>query len=446
MSAQICQTMALLMRSTCCHAIKNRSCLHKAVLLHVASSGVCVPWAPACHKRAYSLDPIFSGPGCPTLGTSSQQACAEKTPPSSSVTHRNLSAVAVQDQRCPTSRYDFLDLGETETNTKRIQARKNRKYLIADPDLAALVTEYLRPKDDKTIFFECNPGPGVLTRTLLNTGAQRVVALEGDKFFLRDLQELEGRLDGQLDVVHCDFFKMDPFGVGSVNPPAMFTDILFTHLGISKTAWTDDIPVKIFGIMPQNKERGLLLKMIYALFEQLSFYTYGRVELNLFISEKEYVKLLSQPGDMQNYRACSVLWQMACEIELLHKEPRGSFLMSSSKAKKCDKDNLCLVRLRPRADLFSAGLTPFNAPALLMMVKQCLVKRKIKLIDRLNPWSPDSGSKLLSEMGMQEDVLTGHVFPEEYLRLFQLMDKSQDFNQSWLYKEMLENTERNGWC
>lgn len=50
-----------------------------------------------------------------------------------------------------------------------------------------------------------------------------------------------------------------------------------------------DIPIKVVGFLPQNKERSLLLKMVYALFERLSIYRYGRIELNLFMSEKEYL-------------------------------------------------------------------------------------------------------------------------------------------------------------
>lgn len=55
------------------------------------------------------------------------------------------------------------------------------------------------------------------------------------------------------------------------------------------SCFTVDIPVKVVGILPHGNERSLLLKMVYALFERLSVYRYGRIELILFMSEREYL-------------------------------------------------------------------------------------------------------------------------------------------------------------
>lgn len=96
MSAQICRLLELVVHSGCCQSIKSRSCLHKAVLAPVGPSGFWAPGLPVLHKRSYSLDSLSSGPGRPTLGHSSQQPHTDRTSPSSALTHRNLSAVAVR--------------------------------------------------------------------------------------------------------------------------------------------------------------------------------------------------------------------------------------------------------------------------------------------------------------------------------------------------------------
>lgn len=95
MSTQFCRVVEL-MRSACCQTLRNRSCLRRAVLAPDSSSALCVPGIPGIQRRAYSLDSLSSGPGRPTFSLVSQQHCAERVPPSSALTHRNLSAVAVQ--------------------------------------------------------------------------------------------------------------------------------------------------------------------------------------------------------------------------------------------------------------------------------------------------------------------------------------------------------------
>ncbi|XP_064411957.1 dimethyladenosine transferase 2, mitochondrial [Latimeria chalumnae] len=367
---------------------------------------------------------------------------------------RNLSVFAgsLKGQHRHLSRFDFLDIGDVEELTAKALACRSLRRFIINPDLARIVVDHLDTdlSDSGTVIFECNPGPGVLTKTMLNAGAHRVVALESDKTFLPELQSLENSLDGQLEVVHCDFFKLDPIGHGPMRPPAMYSEKLFTDLGISELSWAADVPVKVVGILSQRNERNMLWKLIYALYERISIYRYGRIELNMFISEKEYKKLTAKPGNLRYYHALGVLWQMACDIQLLHKEPWSSFVTTSKTGTLAiqrsilPNDHLCLVRMTPHRDLFSRSLTTANSATLVLMLKQCLAKRKAKLLDRLDSWSPGSGHKILAQLELPEDIITGHVYPEEYKRLFEVMEQSEEFSQSWLYEEVLENTKTIG--
>ncbi|CAI5770636.1 dimethyladenosine transferase 2, mitochondrial [Podarcis lilfordi] len=337
-----------------------------------------------------------------------------------------------------------------EAETTRLVAEKARappplRRFIACPDLARAVASSLqsgrRSEGPETVVLECEPGPGVLTRTLLNAGAH-VIALESNKSFVPDLESLKEKADGQLEVVHCDFFRLDPMGIGSLKPPFMYSERLFENLGILTVPWTADVPLKVIGIVPQRKERNLIWKLLYALYERSSIYKYGRTELNLFVSEKEYKTLVAKPGETRIYQPLSVLWQTACDIQLLRMEPWPSFLTNSKngglsipKSVLLQNDHLCLIRLTPRKNLFTDSLTTSNSRIFVVMVKQCLAKSKTKLIDKLNLWSSQGGKELLRQLEIPENITTGSLYPEQYKSLFEIMEQANEFDQSWLYDE-----------
>ncbi|KAM4771725.1 dimethyladenosine transferase 2, mitochondrial isoform 1-T2 [Rhinophrynus dorsalis] len=357
---------------------------------------------------------------------------------------RGMSAVAGQKK----SHLCALDMQDINNELKTAESFRQFRRFIADPGLAKTVLNCLQTWDQREggpLIIECNPGPGVFTRTLLDAG-YRVVALESSNAFLPFLQVLQNRVDGQLQVVHCDFFRLDPFGQGTMQPPAMYSDALFESLGVSEVPWTADVPIKVFVMVSQKNENCFLWKHIYNLYERMSIYKYGRIELNMFLSEKQYKRITSPPGDMRNYRALSVLYQAACDIQLLHMEPWSSFLTPSRfrgtavlKSVLVPNDHFCLVRLTPRKDLFNDRFTTEKAEKFIIMIRQYLAKRKAKLIDRVNSWDPGNGEMLLKQLEIPEDVVTGNIYPEQYIRLFEAMEHTEEFNKSWMFDELLEN-------
>ncbi|TRY65773.1 hypothetical protein DNTS_029333 [Danionella cerebrum] len=390
---------------------------------------VTKPTTVSISRRSYSLDSLSSG------SRKSHTNKSECLSPSIRGCQRNLSAVAlpVAAQFYPPRCHHPLDLGDVESNTQKAMVCRNTRTFIVDPALATTLANLLgRDIDEgKAVIFEVNPGPGVFTRALLNRGAQRVVALESNRHFLPDLQELESNLDEKLDLVHCDFFRLDTNSTEELRPSAMTMKKIFSDLGISE----------IFAIIDRKYEQNLLWRFIYNLFDRYSFYYYGRLELIIFITQKQYMALVAPTRNYVHYLAYSVLAQMACDIELLHEEPLSSFLITNGNSvKKHLNQNLCMVRITPRKDLFSGVLTPLNSSTLVMMVKQCLVKRKSLLMKHIDSWSPGMGFRMISKLGYPYDVKTGDVSPNDYKLLFEMMKQSGNFGYSWLFMEKWQRT------
>jgi 16S rRNA (adenine1518-N6/adenine1519-N6)-dimethyltransferase len=84
-----------------------------------------------------------------------------------------------------------------------LSARKSfGQHFLLDLNLTRKIARLAGPLAGETVI-EVGPGPGGLTRALLEAGA-RVVAIEADARFLPLLQSLADRAGGRLEVIHAD--------------------------------------------------------------------------------------------------------------------------------------------------------------------------------------------------------------------------------------------------
>ncbi|KAM4040583.1 dimethyladenosine transferase 2, mitochondrial [Anomaloglossus baeobatrachus] len=339
---------------------------------------------------------------------------------------------------------------EDSTDLKIAESCRHFRRFIVDPGLINSIVECLAPRGcsrTAPVIMECNPGPGLLTQALLDAG-HKVIALESNSDFLPSLERLQRNASGQLKVVHCDFFRIDPWSEGLVQPPSMYSSILMKNVNITEVPWASDVPLKVFLMLGPKKERISLWRQIYSLYERLSVYRYGRIELNIFMTEKQYLKLVSRPGDFLKYQALTVLFQAACDIELLHKEPMATFMTPSkfrnlhtTKSGDVPCENLCLVQITPKRNLFSENFTPADGGIFVFMIKQFLARRKSKLIEKLDNLAPGNGKDLLQSLALPVDIATGCIYPEEYKLLFEIMSRSEEFNRSFVLDEICEDIE-----
>jgi 16S rRNA (adenine1518-N6/adenine1519-N6)-dimethyltransferase len=182
------------------------------------------------------------------------------------------------------------------------------QHFLLDQNLTGRIARAADSLDHGTVF-EIGPGPGGLTRSLLATGARKVIAIERDTRFLPALHDLQEAYPGRLEIVEADALEIDP-----------------TMLG--------DAPRQIVANLPYNVSTPLLLGWL----SKIDAFT----ALTLMFQKEVADRLLASPRS-KDYGRLSVATQFHCTIKPLFQVPPSAFtpppqVMST------------VVQLRPRLD------------------------------------------------------------------------------------------------
>ncbi|MDG2474435.1 MAG: 16S rRNA (adenine(1518)-N(6)/adenine(1519)-N(6))-dimethyltransferase RsmA [Paracoccaceae bacterium] len=142
---------------------------------------------------------------------------------------------------------------------------------------------------------EIGPGPGALTRSLLDLGARKVIAIEKDSQFLDPLNEISKAYPGKLKIINADVLSID----------------IETFL---------NPPVKIVSNLPYNVGTQILLNFISKK-EWPPFWE----SLTLMFQKEVADRLISEPKN-KSYGRLSILAQWRSNVKMVFKVNASSFL------------------------------------------------------------------------------------------------------------------------
>jgi 16S rRNA (adenine1518-N6/adenine1519-N6)-dimethyltransferase len=104
----------------------------------------------------------------------------------------------------------------------RADKRLGQNFLL-DLNITAKIARAAGPLGEATLF-EIGPGPGGLTRSLLNAGAKKLIAVEYDPRAVAALQELAAA-DGRLTVLRADALETDLLTLAPAGPRVIVANL-----------------------------------------------------------------------------------------------------------------------------------------------------------------------------------------------------------------------------
>ena len=192
-------------------------------------------------------------------------------------------------------------------------ARKSfGQHFLLDLNITRKIARLAAPLEGRAVI-EVGPGPGGLTRALLEAGAT-VIAVEKDPRFLPLLAELAAVADGRLVLVEADALKVDE------------AELLAAH--------APGLPARVISNLPYNVGAPLLVKWLHQA---------RRFEALTLMFQKEVAERIAARTGSDAYGRLGVLSQAVCEAAIVMNLPARAFTPPP-------KVESAVVQLTPRAD------------------------------------------------------------------------------------------------
>jgi len=191
------------------------------------------------------------------------------------------------------------------------------QHFLLDLNLTRKIARLAGPLEGQTVI-EVGPGPGGLTRALLEADAARVIAIEKDPRFVDLLQDLASAAGGRLTVIEADALSADEAALVAANPAPGFPDT----------------PVHVVANLPYNVGTPLLIKWLTGPFTPNS--------MTLMFQREVAQRIVASVGE-DDYGRLAVISQACAVCRIAMTLPARAFTPPP-------RVESAVVRLDPRLD------------------------------------------------------------------------------------------------